>query len=400
MKNNEAVLLVEDEPGVLQTFAEWLASSDLNLQVYQAKDAEHALKIAADNPIDLAILDWNLGTGLNGLDLLEDLIVFQPDIVAILVTGYANLATPLHAMRIGVRDYLDKSQDLTQNKFLESVQRQLQKIKPYKQQKLFLKKLESFKNMVSHSLKLLDSNAAFSIDTNLDSTCKRILQGTFEMIPMKVVSIYQLNSAGVLPVNGCTVLSFDGINVTTSTINYASSYASAISNQLTSKLLRIDLSKNKGQPLFELQSFEKGAENAVLIPLLYESRLVAILELVDTDCYHNPLKYKFEGIAEVYAELVAKTMDQDKARGNLVTIMEKALKLADKDDSEQLTSQNINNNINQAMQETGISSEEIEFLNQVHILRERFGSDALRSSTELLKTIEKMLVSAYGENPK
>ena len=93
------------------------------------------LKIAAEFEIDLAILDWNLGTGLNGLDLLEDLFVFQPNIVAILVTGYANQATPLHAMRIGVRDYLDKSQDLTRDKFLDAVLKQLQKLTPSKDPK-------------------------------------------------------------------------------------------------------------------------------------------------------------------------------------------------------------------------------------------------------------------------
>ena len=36
-------------------------------------------------------------------------------IVAILVTGFAHQATPLDALRMGVRDYLDKNQDLKVN---------------------------------------------------------------------------------------------------------------------------------------------------------------------------------------------------------------------------------------------------------------------------------------------
>ena len=71
------------------------------------------------------MLDWNLGTGMDGLRLLEDLAVFRPDIVAILVTGYAAQATPLMALRMGVRDYLDKNHELTRVTFLSSVQRQL-----------------------------------------------------------------------------------------------------------------------------------------------------------------------------------------------------------------------------------------------------------------------------------
>ena len=170
MKNNDNILLVEDEPGVLQTFVEWLQSSGFDINIYRARDAETALKIAAEFQVDLAILDWNLGTGLNGLDLLEDLFVFQPDIVAILVTGYANQATPLHAMRIGVRDYLDKSQDLTREKFLDAVLKQLQKLRPLKNQRVFQKKLESFKDMVARSLELLDANSAFKNENTLDAT--------------------------------------------------------------------------------------------------------------------------------------------------------------------------------------------------------------------------------------
>ena len=70
-------------------------------------------RVANDHPIDLAVLDWNLGAGNDGLQLLEDLSSFRPDVVAILVTGFANQATPLDALRMGVRDYLDKNQDLT-----------------------------------------------------------------------------------------------------------------------------------------------------------------------------------------------------------------------------------------------------------------------------------------------
>ena len=196
MKSTDNILLVEDEPGVLQTFAEWLQSSGFDIKVYQARDAETALKIAAEFEIDLAILDWNLGTGLNGLDLLEDLFIFQPNIVAILVTGYANQATPLHAMRIGVRDYLDKSQDLTRDKFLEAVLKQLQKLRPQKTQRVFQKKLESFKDMVARALEMLDANSAFKNESTLDSTCNKIIKAAFELFPMKNASVYQINAGG------------------------------------------------------------------------------------------------------------------------------------------------------------------------------------------------------------
>ena len=126
----ETILIVDDEEPVRRTFQEWLVGSGLPCEVLVAADAEAALRLANRRPIDLAVLDWNLGAGNDGLRLLEDLSVFQPDIVAILVTGYAHQATPLDAMRMGVRDYLDKNQDLDQSTFLAAVRRQLDRIRP------------------------------------------------------------------------------------------------------------------------------------------------------------------------------------------------------------------------------------------------------------------------------
>src|SRR5262245_1442012 len=111
---SEAVLIVDDEEPVRRTFKEWLTGVP-DVRVFAAPAAEAALLVANEHPIDLAILDWNLGSGTDGLRLLEDLVEFRPDVVAILITGFANQATPLDALRLGVRDYLDKNQDLNRD---------------------------------------------------------------------------------------------------------------------------------------------------------------------------------------------------------------------------------------------------------------------------------------------
>ncbi|MFO0825174.1 MAG: response regulator [Gemmataceae bacterium] len=59
---SETVLIVDDEESVRRTFQEWLASSGLGVAVFAAADAESALRIVNEHPIDLAILDWNLGS--------------------------------------------------------------------------------------------------------------------------------------------------------------------------------------------------------------------------------------------------------------------------------------------------------------------------------------------------
>src|SRR5262245_53891368 len=158
----DTILVVDDEESVRRTFQEWLASSGLGATVFAAADAESALRIANANSIDLAILDWNLGSGSDGLRLLEDLAEFRPDVVAILVTGFANQATPLDALRMGVRDYFDKNQDLSRERFVAAVRKQLDKIRPAKRQRELNAGLAAFREAVQKVLPLVRASAALN----------------------------------------------------------------------------------------------------------------------------------------------------------------------------------------------------------------------------------------------
>src|SRR5580765_5453765 len=158
----ETILIVDDEESVRRTFHDWLAGSGIDCDVHSVSTAEAALLFANQNSIDLAILDWNLGSGSDGLRLLEDLSLFHPDVVAILVTGFAHQATPLDALRIGVRDYLDKNQDLNRETFLRSVQRQLDRIIPAKRQRAFNQSLKEFREAVEKIVPLVQTAAALT----------------------------------------------------------------------------------------------------------------------------------------------------------------------------------------------------------------------------------------------
>src|SRR5262249_15508329 len=63
----ETILIVDDEDSVRKTFLSWLEGADLGCRTLSAADAEGALRLAEQSPIDLAILDWNLGAGNDGL---------------------------------------------------------------------------------------------------------------------------------------------------------------------------------------------------------------------------------------------------------------------------------------------------------------------------------------------
>src|SRR5215813_2340102 len=144
----DTILIVDDEESVRQTFREWLEQGARGCRILAAADAEAALTLANHETIDLAILDWNLGAGNDGLQLLEDLYLFNPDVVAIMITGFAHQATPLDAMRMGVRDYLDKNQDLDREAFLRAIGKQLERIRPAKRQRRLHLGLRAFREAV------------------------------------------------------------------------------------------------------------------------------------------------------------------------------------------------------------------------------------------------------------
>ncbi len=158
----ETILVVDDEEPVRQTFREWLEGAQLDCLVLTAADAEAALVQANRHTIDLAILDWNLGAGNDGLQLLEDLYLFNPDVVAVMITGYAHQATPLDAMRMGVRDYLDKNQDLDRATFLTAIRRQLDRIRPAKRERRLHQSLVAFREAVEKILPLVRTAAALN----------------------------------------------------------------------------------------------------------------------------------------------------------------------------------------------------------------------------------------------
>ena len=103
------VLIVDDEANM-----RWVLQRALEQAGYQALAAgrgEEALNLAARNRIDLALLDLKM-PGMDGLAVLRELHLRQPDLPVILLTAYATVPTAVEAMRLGALDYLRKPFDV------------------------------------------------------------------------------------------------------------------------------------------------------------------------------------------------------------------------------------------------------------------------------------------------
>jgi two-component system nitrogen regulation response regulator NtrX len=277
----ETVLIVDDEEPVRKTFREWLEGASLGCQILVAADAEAALVQANQHLIDLAILDWNLGAGNDGLQLLEDLFLFNPDVVAIMITGYAHQATPLDAMRMGVRDYLDKNHDLDRDTFLRAVRRQLARIRPAKRERRLHQSLVAFREAVDKIVPLVQSAAALNdpvpLPEAIRSLFRFLLRGTRARDGVLLVRSYDADRQ---PAEICRAYNADGTALDAPLVPFARSVAgTAVSMQEPCAMSQLEQAAAAGT--LELQTFERGRNSLLAAPLALAPGIHVVLELFD-----------------------------------------------------------------------------------------------------------------------
>jgi two-component system response regulator AtoC len=103
--NSTRLLLVDDDQHLLQSMGQWLDSQGFEIQL--ASDIKEAKAILAETPFDVALIDLRLGNE-DGFDLLEFCKTAYPQLVPIVMTGYATIDTGVEAVRRGAADLLTK----------------------------------------------------------------------------------------------------------------------------------------------------------------------------------------------------------------------------------------------------------------------------------------------------
>lgn len=81
------VLLVEDEPHILNLLSDYLAGE--GYQVLEAADATQAFEVLATKPkLDLLVSDFRLPGGVSGVAIAEPALKLRPDLKVIFISGY------------------------------------------------------------------------------------------------------------------------------------------------------------------------------------------------------------------------------------------------------------------------------------------------------------------------
>jgi signal transduction histidine kinase len=142
--NKAHILVIDDEMGPRESLKMILHPY---YNVHVADRGAQAFEILKQYPIDLVTLDLRM-PGLGGIHVLEKVKQHDPDIEAIIITGYGSLDTAIEGLRLGAFDYISKPFDV--NHVLSLIRRGLER----RSAKTRLRQVKSdFLSNVSHELR-------------------------------------------------------------------------------------------------------------------------------------------------------------------------------------------------------------------------------------------------------
>ena len=103
-----SLLIVDDELSVRDSLGKWFREE--GYEVCTAENASEALLRLAERRWDVALLDIKM-RGTDGIELQRRMHELDPEMIAIMMTGYASVETAVAALKNGAYDYVTKPLD-------------------------------------------------------------------------------------------------------------------------------------------------------------------------------------------------------------------------------------------------------------------------------------------------
>lgn len=105
MTDNVRIIVIDDEPSVLESFKMILKIKDYEVTTFP--DGPSALAQIQKDLYDLAFVDYKL-PGMDGLEVLKKIKEIDPNMEVCIVTAYATETSHANAITLGALEYLRK----------------------------------------------------------------------------------------------------------------------------------------------------------------------------------------------------------------------------------------------------------------------------------------------------
>jgi len=140
------ILVVDDDNNIRDSF-KWLLESHGH-EFTLCSTGEAAVDAAKEQRFDLVFCDVMM-PGIGGLKALEQMVVVQPELQVIMISGEADIATAVKATKIGAYDFLEKP--LNPEKILLE-------LKKFEKQQRMQAEMDKLMNIVSHEMQIVGSS--------------------------------------------------------------------------------------------------------------------------------------------------------------------------------------------------------------------------------------------------
>jgi len=105
MNEQTYILVIDDERGIREGCRRILEAE--NYSVETAENGKQGLDLIQSKPFDLILVDLMMPV-MGGLEMMEKVMTDFPELIMIVITGYATIETAVDAMKHGAYDYIPK----------------------------------------------------------------------------------------------------------------------------------------------------------------------------------------------------------------------------------------------------------------------------------------------------
>jgi two-component system NtrC family response regulator len=103
------ILVIDDEAAQKDVLTGYLKKK--GYKIFSASSGKEGIEIAKNNSVDIILSDFKM-PDLNGIEVLEQVKIINPEISFVIVTAYGTVENAVKAMRLGAFDYISKPVDL------------------------------------------------------------------------------------------------------------------------------------------------------------------------------------------------------------------------------------------------------------------------------------------------
>ncbi|MFO7923336.1 MAG: sigma-54 dependent transcriptional regulator [Bacteroidales bacterium] len=140
------ILVIDDEKSIRNSLKEVLEYEKHSIDL--SSDGDEGLDMFRKNKYDVVLLDIKM-PGIDGIEVLENIMSESSDIPVIMISGHGNIDTAVEAIKKGAYDFIEKPLDL--NRLLITIRNALDKSELITETKVLKRKVSKTYDMVGES---------------------------------------------------------------------------------------------------------------------------------------------------------------------------------------------------------------------------------------------------------